>query len=261
MNKHQKFALLAGTLLGMVYGIFQYLLTKIYGLTLTTTAHVLLLSLGVVLGISLLIFSGTKNLKISYAIQSGIVSYFVFTLLNINDPFLSIKTWVIENGVEKVIYSGIKWWLEGVTLGLMGLVFVLILFLVILRKARAIQESGFIGGFISGVILGIAKLNGVPPEYQIFIVVILFILLPAISGTILALREGTLSAKRFASCGFWGWIVMTYLSTTLSWIFSPRFWHFPDNWHGLYLLDSVIFLPSWLIIPLMVMFISKKLKS
>ncbi len=103
MNKHQKFALLAGTLLGMVYGIFQYLLTKIYGLTLNTTAHVLLLSLGVVLGISLLIFSGTKNLKISYAIQSGIVSYFVFTLLNINDPFLSIKTWVIENGVEKVI--------------------------------------------------------------------------------------------------------------------------------------------------------------
>lgn len=241
-----------GIIIGVPYAVFSLLLPH----SLFRIVHVLFLSLGVVLGLSLII-TERHTLKVKDSLLSGLIALTVFTLGSAATPFISFRTWILEESGEIVLYTGIQNWMCGIFFSMATLYLTLLLWFCASRKVTPVQEAGLLGAVIAAIPWTLSGKYGVPPEYDLFVTIVSFLSLAVPGFTLLMCKE--FSLKKGMVSGGMGWSLWAFLVVTMILYTGPRMWIFPDNWDFIILEISYLaqYLPVWILFSILVLFFGK----
>lgn len=236
-----------GIIIGVPFAVFSLLLPH----TLFRVVHVLFLSLGVVLGVSLIVVE-RHTIKVKDSLLSGLIALTVFTLGSAATPFISFRTWILEESGEIVLYTGIQNWMCGIFFSLAALYLTLLLWLCASKKVTPVQEAGLLGALIAAIPWTLSGKYGVPPEYDLFVTIVSFLSL-AVPGFILLMCK-EFSLKKGIVSGGMGWSLWAFLVVTVILYTGPRMWIFPDNWDFMTLEISYLaqYLPVWILFSILI---------
>lgn len=244
-----------GIIIGVPFAVFSLLSPH----SLFKVVHVLFLSLGVVLGLSLIIIE-RHTLKMRDSILSGLIAFAVFTAGSAATPFISFKTWIREESGEVVVYTGVQNWICGIFLGIAALYLTLLLWFYTEKKMTPFQKAGLLGGLLAAIPWTLSGKYGVPPGYDLFVTAVSLLVLAIPGLTLWKLRE--FSLKKSVLSGGIGWSLWAFLVVTVILYTGPRMWVFPDNWDFIILEISYLaqYLPVWILFSFLVLFLIKGTK-
>ncbi len=244
--------------IGIIIGVPFALISLFLPNSLFRIAHVLFLSLGIVLGLSL-IAPKRHSLKMRDSLFSGFIAYAVFSAGSVRTPFISFRTGIFEESGEIVVYTGIQNWICGIFLGIIALYLILLLWFCVLKKITPVQKAGFLGGLVAAIPWTLSGKYGIPSDYDFAVSLLLFFLL-ALPGFAL-FHSKEFSLRKGIVGGAIGWSIWVLLVTTAILYTGPRMWIFPDNWDFLVLKISYLarYLPVWILLSSVILVFGKQI--
>ena len=244
--------------LGFVIGLPYALFALLFPHSFMRIAHVLFSSLGIVVGLSFIIFE-RQTIHVRDCLVSGIFALLIFTVGSARSNFLNLKTWIFEESEEIFAYTGVQNWLFGVFFSLVALYLTVILWLFVVGKTTPVQKAGFLGGLIAALPWTLSGKYGIPPDYDFVVSFALFSLL-ALPGFILLTCQELSVRKGIKSSGI-AWSIWAFLVITAILYTSPRMWIFSDNWDFIALRLTILarYLPVWILFSSLVLVFGGKL--